>query len=178
MHPHPVRTRATRSIVRLAVLTYVLAALSGGCVYITVPDRGPAPETTVPTTYPGQAQVSSADSGANQVSAPDYWLDFSGYVIKADINHVVQSTTGAVSVMAGSHPGESYVVDTRQDLGWSFAAIDAAYSAGAAATLGATISDLGLAGTTLPVLRNVIILHTENGVKSYQVLRVTFNAPL
>ncbi len=163
-------------MVRLAVSTCILAASSGGCVYITVPDRGPAPETTVPTMYPGQAQVSSADSGTDQVSSPDYWLDFSGYVVKNDINHVVQSTTGVVKVMAGGHVGEAYLIDARQDLGWSFGAVDAAYTAGAPAPLDATISEFGLAGATLPTLRNVIILHTQNGVKSYQVLRVTFNA--
>jgi hypothetical protein len=175
MDPLTVCLKATRSTAR-AVLTYVLVASSSGCIYVVVPDKGPTPETTVPTMYPSQTQVSSADSGTNQVSAPNYGLDFSGYVVKEDINHVVQSTTSAVKVMAGSHLGESYLVDTRQDLGWSFAAVDAAYTAGAPAPLGATIAEFGLAGTTLPTLRNVIILHTQNGVRSYQVLRVTFNA--
>ncbi|MDP9036403.1 MAG: hypothetical protein M3O50_16505 [Myxococcota bacterium] len=176
MHLLPVRTGATRSIVGLAVLTCVPAALSSGCIYITVPDHGPAPETTVPTMYPGQTQVSSADSGTDQANSPDYWLDFGGYVVKEDMAHVVQSTTGAVKLMAGRHLGEAYVVDTHQDLGWSFGAVDAVYTAGAPAPLGAIMSELGLVGATLPTLRNVIILHTQNGVRSYEVLRVTFNA--
>lgn len=122
--------------------------------------------------------ISSAYADDPQVPAPDYTLDFTGYEVKADAHRVVQSATGSVALVPGAHPGESYVTDSDQELGATFAHIESAYTAGTSAPLGSTVTAFRLVGETLPTRRNLIILHAENGVRSYQVLRITFHPPL
>jgi hypothetical protein len=82
---------------------------------------------------------------------------------------------GSLGLSQGEQTGELYVIDNDPALGSSFGSIDAAFAAGSPLPVAATIpaENLGLVGETLPTVLNVIILHTADGVKAYQVIRVT-----
>lgn len=134
----------------------------------------------------GQSFVMQTSTvSASAVIAPDYTLSFGALNITTDLAHVVQTATGDdVTATVGSHAGEIYKVSTNQSLGTSFAAIDAEYKLaaddagiGTPTTMAALIpvSDFGLVTYTLPVVRTVIIAHTEHGVNAYEVIRITFH---
>ncbi len=124
------------------------------------------------------ATVTSSGNGASAVPAPNYTVAFGSLSITTDVNQAVQTATGTVALNAGSQAGETYVVDVNQSLGSTFAAIDTAYGAGTPVAVAATIpaASFTLGSATLPTVRNVIVLHTANFVKSYQVIRITFTA--
>ncbi len=140
-----------------------------------------------PNTSATYASVMSTSNGTSQVPSPNYSVSFESFGIKTDIAQYVQTATGNVTVTAGSNHGESYVINTDQMLGGSFAAVDAAYLAGgtpvtvagsidwSAFSLFQTLADGGVTGVQLPTVRNVIIVHTVSGVSSYEVIRITFN---
>jgi hypothetical protein len=122
----------------------------------------------------------SGSASESQVPAPSYALDFSGLTLQTNAAHVVQSATGSVVTSALGQTGESWVISSNQSLGSSYAAIDAEYALGTPASVGASIaiSAFGLGGATLPTVRNLIISHTVSGVTAYEVIRVSFAAPL
>jgi hypothetical protein len=143
---------------------------------LTIPfsdDPGAASGSTSAT----YASVSSTGNQAQQVLAPDYAVGFGSLVLRTDVDQVVTTASGTVSLSLGSQAGEFYVVNTNASLGSDFADIDAAYAAGTPAAVAATIpaASFSLGGTTLPEHRNIIILHASNGVKAYQVVTITFN---
>ena len=79
---------------------------------------------------------------------------------------------------AGSDEGEFYVITTGDLSGATFADIDAAYAGGGTpVAVSTTIAAAGftLVGANLPQVRNIIVLHEEDGVQAYQVIRITFN---
>jgi hypothetical protein len=124
------------------------------------------------------ATVTSSGNTAAAVPAPNYTVGFGSLAITTDVNQAVQTATGTVALTAGSQAGETYVVDTNQSLGATFAAIDTAYGLGTPVAVATTIAvaSFTLGAATLPTIRNVIVLHTANSVKSYQVIRITFTA--
>jgi hypothetical protein len=125
------------------------------------------------------ATYASVSGGASesQVPSPEYSASFEGITLQTDIAGNVETATGSVAMSALGQTGESYVISHDQSLGSTFADIDAAYSAGEAATLSETI-DMGAFGLTqLPTVRNLIISHTESGVTAYEVIRITVNRP-
>jgi hypothetical protein len=134
---------------------------------------------TSPTVHATYAAVTSTAT-ESQVAAPSYALDFSGLTLQTNESHVVQSATGTVATTATGQTGESYVISESTTLGSAFADIDAEYALGTPAAVDASIaiSAFDLGGKTLPALRNLIILHTESGVSAYEVIRITFAAPL
>ncbi len=119
----------------------------------------------------------SGSASESQVPSPQYSLDFSGITLQTDIAGNVEAATGSVAVTALGQTGESYVINNNQSLGSTFADVDAAYSASSPATLGATIGMGAFGLTQLSSVRNLIISHTESGVTSYEVIRITFNRP-
>jgi len=117
---------------------------------------------------------------ANQVPAPEYTLDASGIAVTTDTNDAVHSATGSatLNLAALAQAGELYVVDGNDSLGEfsTYAEIDAFYGLGAPTAIAPIdASEFNLTGT-LPLVRNVIISHTEEGVRSYEVIRVTFSS--
>ncbi|MDP9034557.1 MAG: hypothetical protein M3O50_07095 [Myxococcota bacterium] len=124
------------------------------------------------------ATVTSSGNGASAVPAPNYTAAFGSLSITTDVNQAVQTATGTVALNAGSQAGETYVVDANQSLGSTFAAIDTAYGAGTPVAVAATIpvASFTLGSATLPTVRNLIVLHTANNVKAYQIVRITFTA--
>jgi hypothetical protein len=138
--------------------------------------------SVTPGTTATYASVTSASNAAVPVLAPDYTATFGSFALTADISQFVQTATGTVTVTAGSNPGEYYIINTSQSLGSSFAAIDTAYLAGGTpVAIGTTIDESAFSllpsGTVkLPVVRNVIIVHTVSGVSAYEVIRITFSA--
>lgn len=136
-------------------------------------DLGDASDSTSAT----YSSVSSASNQEVQVPAPDYTVAFGSFVLQTDVNQAVTTASGTMALTENAQTGEFYVVDNNQSLGATFDAIDTAYDAGTPAAVGATIpaASFTLVGETLPVVRNIIVLHATSGVKSYQVIRVTFN---
>jgi len=121
----------------------------------------------------------SGSASESQVPSPEYGASFSGITLQTDIDGNVETASGNVAMSALGQTGESYVVSSSQSLGSTFADVDAAFSGGEAATLGATIdiAAFGLGSAQLPTVRNLIISHTDSGVTAYEVIRVTFNRP-
>ena len=70
------------------------------------------------------------------------------------------------------------MINTSQSVGSSFAEIDAAFAAGTQIAIAPTIpaSSFALIGQTLPIVRNVIIHHSQSGVSTYEIIRITFSA--
>ncbi|MDB5219517.1 MAG: hypothetical protein JWO86_7444 [Myxococcaceae bacterium] len=134
---------------------------------------------TSPTVNATYATV-TATASESQVVAPSYALDFGGLTLQTNVSHVVQSASGNVTTTATGQTGESYVISENTSLGLDFADVDAEYALGEPAAVGSSIAidafDLG--GKTLPVTRTLIIQHAESGVPAYQVVRITFAAPL
>jgi hypothetical protein len=144
---------------------------------LTIPfsDDPAAASGSTSATY---ATVSSTGNQAQEIPAPDYSVGFGSLVLLSDVNQVVTTASGTVSLSVGAQAGEFYVI-TATSPGATFASIDAAYTAlvGSQTAVAATIpaASFSLSGTTLPETRYVIILHAANGVKAYQVATVTFN---
>lgn len=140
--------------------------------------------STTPAVTATYASVSSSANAETQVPAPNYTLSFTGLDVQTDVDNVVETATGDVAFVPGTRLGEFYVVNTNQTLGATFAIIDAAYAAGTAVAYPTDPANLipadsfTLVGVTLPVIRNIIVIHEVSGVESYEVIRVTFNAPV
>lgn len=129
--------------------------------------------------------VQAATATSGNVPPPDYTISMSGITIQVDAEDVVQSATGTALLTDGMFAGEQYVVDADTlSATPSFAEVDAIFAAGSQKTLmGANptipAADFGLGGIdlTAPKTRNVIVANIENGTRSYQIFRVTFNHP-
>lgn len=128
------------------------------------------------STSASYSSVSSASNAEVQVPAPDYTVAFGSFVLQTDVDQVVTTASGTVTLTENAQDGEFYVVDANQSLGATFDDIDTAYAAGTPAAVGASIpaASFTLVGETLPTVRNVIVLHAVSGVKTYQVIRITF----
>jgi hypothetical protein len=130
-----------------------------------------------PTVNATFAQVSGATSDI-QVPAPDYSTDFSGMTVQSDFENKVTSATGNAALSAGDNLGEKYVI-VPGSIGTSFAEADAAYGAGTKVDMASTIPAASFlsGGDSLPASRTLIISHTVEGVRAYEVVRITFSAP-
>jgi hypothetical protein len=124
--------------------------------------------------------VVSSTATAQSVAAPDYALDVSGLALLTDVNDVVVSAIGSAALTSGSVTGQTYVVVDENSMSTldTYAELDAAYLAGTAAALTATIPAMAftLAGDDLTTsqIRTLIIANTSHGVASYQALAITF----
>lgn len=129
--------------------------------------------------------VQSASASAGAVSPPDYSLDLTGLNLQVDANKIVQSASGSATLNDVSVSGQSYVASTN-DLGAtpSYAAVDAEFQAGMASAitgnnpmLAASLFSLGGANLSSGLLRTLIVASDVAGTRSYEVFRITFNAP-
>jgi hypothetical protein len=130
---------------------------------------------TVTATY-AQYYGSGVES---PVAPPNYTVSLASLAVQTNASGVVDTATGTLGLTAGSQVGQSYVV-IAGSVGATFAAVDTAYTgAGAPTAVAATIaaSAFTLGGVQLPVVRTLILSNTSNGVRAYQVVRITFNAP-
>lgn len=143
---------------------FVLVVALVSCLPV-VEDRDP--ETT----------AYNAKSAGEQLPAPDYAVDLSGVAVETDARGVVADASGTVHLLENAQTGEFYVIDSDETLDSSFAAIDDAYTSGIPVEVNTTIrvESFELIGQTLPAVRNLIVLHSADGVKTYQVLRITFS---
>ncbi len=129
--------------------------------------------------------VQTGSATASAVPAADYTIDLVGVTIQVDANNIVQTTSGSAQLTDGNVTGEQYVVDMDTlPASPTFADLDAAFLAGTPQSLAGAnptipASDLGLGGLDLsaPRYRNIIVAHTQNGTRSYQVFRITFSHP-
>lgn len=116
------------------------------------------------------------------VTAPNYTYD-DNLAIQADIDDVVTTALGSVDFTDGSVTAERYFVDlgtlpgspTYDDIKDVFDAGSNAAVSGANPSI--LVAEFDLMGDTLPQTRTIIFRHLENGVASFQTLKVTFNAP-
>lgn len=140
--------------------------------------------TNVPTSR-AATYATVAPTGSSSLNPPpDYGSDASGVTITTDAGQVVQSASGNVVLTVGSVVGETYVLKTSGSLTTSDnAAVHTAYNAGTPVTItgspfNVTPANLGITVgvTTLPKTSYIIIANTANGVNTYQVITVTFNA--
>lgn len=129
--------------------------------------------------------VQSSTASSSNVAPPDYLISLSGITLQVDAGDVVQTASGSASLTEGMVLGEQYVID-QDTLGATptFAEIDALFTAGTKGTLtpgspAIPAADFALGGVDLTAAkkRNVIIANVENGTRSYQIFRVTFNHP-
>lgn len=125
--------------------------------------------------------VQTATVSAQAVDAPDYMLDVSGLVLQTDTNDVVQTATGSALLTAGSATGTRYAVVDADGL-TSYEDVDTAYLAATSAAIASSIPASAFAlvsdDLTTAQTRTLIIANVANGVRSYQVFEVTFNAPV
>lgn len=145
-----------------------------------------APVDPTPADDGGRGDVVATTSftpsaATQQVPAPDYAVDATGLVVQTNAAHVVEAVDGAVALAAGEHRGDALVVSTREP-GADHAAIDASWSAASPAPLGGGAAErigaaaLALDGEVLArdVARYVTIARAVDGVRSYQVITLTF----
>ncbi len=131
--------------------------------------------------------VTIATATAAAVPAPNATLALTGLVIKVDSHAVVKSATGTAVLKQGNVVAQTYVIDL-DTVGAppTYATLDTAYSlpanvrvamTGATSTIAA--DDFSLVGLDLTVAkkRNVIVVNTLDGVRSYQVFQITFSKP-
>jgi hypothetical protein len=123
-------------------------------------------------------QQFTGGTATTQVPAPDYTSGFSAMIIQVDVNATVSTATGSMDLIAGSNPGEEYVIVAGSG-GSTFAEIDATYAAGTKVAVATSISASSFlnVGDQLPTVRTVIISHTVSGVVAYEAIHITFNAP-
>lgn len=129
--------------------------------------------------------TTSAGLVANQIPAPDYGVDMSQMTIQVDANEVVQSASGLAIFNVESIGGLGYVIDYGTlPPSPTFAQLDALYGSQEPASIDwggfqVDASMLSLEGSTLPVVRNVVIgTDFVNGVRSYQVITIDFEPPV
>jgi hypothetical protein len=129
--------------------------------------------------------VQSATASAGAVSPPDYSLDMTGVSLQVDANKIVQSASGNATLGDMATFGQFYV-ESDNDLGAtpSYAAVDAEFQAGMANAISgsnpmvaASLFNLGGANLTGGLLRTLIVSNDVSGTRSYEVFRITFNAP-
>lgn len=129
-----------------------------------------------------------ASTQANIVSAPIYTLSLTNgtpFTIQVDANKVVTSVAGNVTLTDGAVLGDHYVVDPGTLLtGITYTTTLLAYAAATERTISGSnpvvpASNFGLVGVSLasPVVRTLIVAHTVNGVKGFQLFKITFKAP-
>lgn len=126
-----------------------------------------------------QFEVVEASAYGDSVTAPDYAINPAGLLILVDAQQLVQSVTGAVSLLAGEQAGQTYVVADASGL-HTYAELDAAFKAGTPQQVGATVpaADFSLVGEDMDaevVKRTLILANTENEVASYQAFEITFH---
>lgn len=131
--------------------------------------------------------VVSATATASVVPAPDGTLSLGALRVAVDAHNIVLSATGTATFTHGAQPGESYTIDAGTlDPEPSFASVDAAFNrAGVvpvpltAPTTVIAAADFTLVGldVTTPQRRDVIVVHAEEGVPSYQLFQITVRGP-
>lgn len=123
--------------------------------------------------------VREAMVSAQSVAAPDYTFDGSELAILTDVNDIVRSATGAVTLTAGQVAGQRYVLVDAGGLD-TYAELDDQYVRHTSAMLTATVpaATFRLIGEDLTTaqVRTMIIANTSSGVRSYQSFETTFHA--
>jgi hypothetical protein len=127
----------------------------------------------------------SATATASAVPAPDYTIDLTGIVLQSDNADTVLSASGNAALANGAVRGQTYVV-ADGSIDTSFAAIDEAYTGGTPQTLVGSdagpdmliaVAAFSLVGTDLTSnqQRSLIVANTQDGVRGYEVFRITFH---
>lgn len=127
----------------------------------------------------------SASASSSQIEAPDYTIDATGLTIQTDADDVVEAMGGTaqLELPEGAGAGESFKI-LSSDPGLTYASIDAAWLAGGSATLLSSLTSLQIPGSSFDMTdvdittsqdRFVVIAHTVDGVRAYQVITVTFH---
>lgn len=120
------------------------------------------------------------------VAPPDYTLSLTNgtpFTLQVDVDDVVQSVSGVATLTAGARTGEKYVVDQGTlPASPTYANVLLAFTTGTQRDLsGTTIpaAHFGLVGQDLTAakVRTVIISHTELAVTSFEIFKITFQAP-
>lgn len=134
--------------------------------------------------------VTTSSASASSVPAPDYGLDVSGISLQTDDANLVVTESGSAALATGvgsGQTGQKYVVVegaiTADGGAPAYAQINAAYGAGTAVDLTATIAvaafTLHAVDLSSPQVRTLILANiSSEGVRSYQVFAITFNSPV
>lgn len=119
------------------------------------------------------------------VPQPDYGATATNMSFQVDALKIVHSVAGQVDLTAQLVGGQSYVIDLGT-LGEqpAYAQVDAVYSLGSPVALSGINPSIpatafGLVGQPLltPVQRNIVIANEVSGVRSYQIISITFGTP-
>lgn len=130
---------------------------------------------------PTATSAISAQLGAAGVPAPDYQA-YSGLLIQADAQGMVQDVQGYVRLAMQTVAGQSWVLEAGQlGASASYAELDSVFLAGMPTPISGEevkvpAEAFGLVGQSLamPLVRNLIVMHEEAGTRSYQLIRITF----
>jgi hypothetical protein len=127
--------------------------------------------------------VASGTALGGNVPAPDYSAFATGLHFQVDAGKIVQSVSGQMDLSLQQVYGQTYVIDSTLSDVSDYSLVDAAFLAGTPQTLAATdpnipAAEFGLVGYQLqsPVQRNVIIANEVAGVRSYQIITISFSA--
>jgi hypothetical protein len=129
------------------------------------------------------AVVKTTSVLATGVPAPDYSLDVSLLDVQTDNDKIVEPVTGGFAKLTGgATTGQNYIV-LASLTNTTYAVIHAAFASptpiASLVTGNIPASEFTLTGLDLssPQTRYVIIANASEGVSSYQVFTITFNAP-
>lgn len=130
-------------------------------------------------------EVVSSTAVANGVPAPDYGADVTGINLQVDATYQVTAAAGAVMLSDMLQPGESFVIST-MDFGVApaYGDVAMAFDAGAAVAITGPNQSIPAAAFSLvgeslasPLLRSIILMHEDSGVRSYEVVAIRFLGP-
>lgn len=130
-------------------------------------------------------EVVSSTAVANGVPAPDYGADVTGINLQVDATYQVTAAAGAVMLLDMMQPGDSYVIST-MDFGVTpaYGDVAMAFDAGAPVMISQPNQTIPAAAFSLvgeslasPLLRSIILMHEDNGVRSYEVVAIRFLGP-
>lgn len=130
-------------------------------------------------TYASSAGTAQSDL----VAPPNYTFDLSTLSVAVDVDKVVTSTTGGLTLASGGRDASGYVVDPGTlPNAPTFTDFDAAYLAGAEVAVSSVnplvpASALLSVGTKLPTVRTVLLRRSQSGVVAYQAIKITFQGP-
>ena len=129
--------------------------------------------------------VVMASAVADSVPAPEYTIDLTHLSVQTDDSDVVQTATGTANLMTEGVGGQHYVVARSLPLGPTYGDIDAAFTAGTSIAIAGDDPQIdaelfALVGLDLKTsrVRYLIIVNSDEVVRSYQLFTITFRAAL
>lgn len=125
----------------------------------------------------GTTQIVSGTAVSERVPAPNYdtTVDTSNMSLESDVSGVITVGGGSLIFNAVGQTAERYKVVVGALPSYEWTDVNTAAAGSAAFSGEIPFSSFGLhVGDTLPFTSTLILVHTEDGVSSYQTLTITF----